>query len=494
MVNGSRMMREYLDPGSYKKMEAEASAVAEAGGRARMDMVQMKALDKTINAFRNGSIGEGLLSLPGTVLQTTIAPVMDWMVPRMKLGAFYDMAHDIFDQGGRNNWSEEQIRGKLQRAWDSIDNRFGQLVYENLFWHKGLQDTLMLASRSVGWNFGDLRELGGAAADVGKQAAKAATGKMPEVTPRMAFAFALPLVTGLVGAVLTYLWTGQKPDTWKDYFYPKRKDGTRVSIPGYMKDVIAVGKHPLDTVVGKMSPLLSLTAEAINNRDFYGTEIRHKDDPPVKQMIEVAKWAAAQATPFSFSGTKKLLEKKGADTSTVGSTLKAAAENLGEVALGQLGFQPAPASIQNSAALNKAREYEQENRPSGTKTAEEAKRTQAMHTIEDMYHRGDVHKETIDAMKSQGVLREQDILRARLYSRTDPLTRAVRSLTGHPEQVLNVYKEADPGEQKLLRPLVEAESRKLQNMPMQPEQKDALRKAFRDALNPSLAQLRSKAS
>ena len=494
MVNGSRMMREYLDPGSYKKMEAEASAVAEAGGRARMDMVQMKALDKTINAFRNGSIGEGLLSLPGTVLQTTIAPVMDWMVPRMKLGAFYDMAHDIFDQGGRNNWSEEQIRGKLQRAWDSIDNRFGQLVYENLFWHKGLQDTLMLASRSVGWNFGDLRELGGAAADVGKQAAKAATGKMPEVTPRMAFAFALPLVTGLVGAVLTYLWTGQKPDTWKDYFYPKRKDGTRVSIPGYMKDVIAIGKHPIDTIVGKMSPLLSLTAEAINNRDFYGTEIRHKDDPPVKQMIEVAKWAGAQAIPFSFSGTKKLLDKKGADTSTVGSTLKAAAENLGEVALGQLGFQPAPASIQNSAALNKAREYEQENRPSGTKTAEEAKRTQAMHTIEDMYHRGDVHKETIDAMKAQGVLREQDILRARLYSRTDPLTRAVRSLTGHPEQVLNVYKEADPGEQKLLRPLVEAESRKLQNMPLPAEQKDALRKAFRDALNPGLAQLRGKAS
>jgi hypothetical protein len=117
-----------------------------------------------------------------------------------------------------------------------------------------------------------------------------------------------------------------------------------------------------------------------------------------------------------------------------------------------------------------------------------------MHAIEDMYHRGDVHPDAIEAFKKSGAIKEQDVLRAKLYARTDPLTRAVRSLSGHPEQVLNVYKEGTPEEQKLLRPLVEAESRKLQNMPLQPEQKDALKKAFRDALNPQLAQLRGRAS
>lgn len=490
MVNGSRMMKEYLSPGSYKKMAAEASAIAEAGGRAKMDVIQLSALDKTINAFRNGAVGEGLLSIPGTILQTTIAPVMDWMVPRMKLGAFYDMAHDIFDLADRHNWDEEQIRSKMQRAWDSIDNRFGQLVYDNLFWHKALQDTLMLASRSVGWNFGDLRELGGAAADVGKQAGRAASGKMPEITPRMSFAFALPLVTGLVGAALTYLWTGQKPDTWKDYFYPKRKDGTRVSIPGYMKDVVAIRAHPFDTIVNKMSPLFEATAEAINNRDFYGTEIRHKDDSPVKQFIEVAKWAGEQMKPFSFSGTEKLLKNEGEDTSTVGATLKSAAKHAGDLALGQLGFQPAPAYIQNSPALNKAREYGQENRPSGTKTQEQTDHQNAMHAIEDMYHRGDVHKETIEALKKSGAVSEQDVIKAKFYARTDPLTRAVRSLS--PEQSLNVYKLADDKEKKLLRPVIEAKSRELGKM-TDLDQRNALKKAFHDALNPQ-PQFRGKVS
>ena len=481
LVNGSHLMSEYLTPGSYAKMAFEARAVAEAGGRAKMDVLEDSAFRKTVNAFKNGAIGEGLISLPGTVLQSTIAPVMDYLVPRMKMGAFYDMAHDILDESDNHDWPEEVVRQKMQRAWDSVDNRFGQLVYDNLFWHKALQDMLGLASRSVGWNYGDIRELGGGIADTAQQAAKAASGKMPEVTPRMAFAFALPLVTGLIGGVLTYLWTGQKPDTWKDYFYPKRKDGTRVSIPGYMKDVIGFKEHPLSTVSNKLSPLLELTAEGVNNRDFYGTEIRHQDDPYVKQLVQVSKWAAMSARPFAISGAAKLLKREGEDTSTFSSTMAAAARHPGDVLLGQLGFQPAPASIQNSDALNKAREYEQINRPSGTKTQEQTDHQNAMHLIEDMYRLHNVNQGTIDNLKSQGKISEQDLLRARLYSKTDPLTRAVRSLS--PEQALNVYKVATPDEQKTLRPMIELRNREL-NKITDPQQRETLRQAYRDALNP----------
>jgi hypothetical protein len=489
MVNGSRMMNEYLSPGSYRKFAAEASAVAEAGGRAKMDVVPMTAFRKTVNAFRNGAVAEGLLSLPGTVLQTTIAPVMDYMVPRVKLGAFYDMAHDILDEAAEHNWDEEATRRKMQRAWDSVDNRFGQLVYDNLFWHRALQDTLMLASRSVGWNFGDIRELGGGIKDIGQQAAGVFQGKMPEVTPRMAFAFALPLVTGLIGGVLTYLWTGHKPDTWKDYFYPKRQDGTRVSIPGYMKDVIGFAQHPIGTVTNKMSPLLEMTAEAINNRDFYGTEIRHTDDPYVKQLLQVSRWAAGQTEPFAISGGQKLLAKEGEDTTfrwahpveSVERIAGAAVRHPGDLALGQLGFQPAPAFIQNSKALNMAREYGQANRPSGTKTQAEAEKSQAMHTIEDMYRAKQVNQSVIDEYKRSGVVNENDLVRARFYARTDPLVAAVRSL--HSDQALNVYLAATPAEQKTLRPLIELKNREIpKDTPT--DQQQQLKDAYRKALHP----------
>jgi hypothetical protein len=55
----------------------------------------------------------------------------------------------------------QQIREAVQRAWDSVDNRMGQLVYDNLFWNRAVKDLAMASVRSVGWNLGSVREMGG---------------------------------------------------------------------------------------------------------------------------------------------------------------------------------------------------------------------------------------------------------------------------------------------------------------------------------------------
>ena len=477
VANGSRMMREYLNPGSYQKFAAEAKAIGASGGRAKMDTVEISPLRQFVNAIRNHSVKDAAFALPGAILHTSVAPVMEYLVPRVKLGAFYDMAHDILDEASSRNWDQDEIRRRMQRAWDSIDNRFGQLVYENLFWHRGLQDTLQLATRSVGWNFGSLRELGGAAQDVLREGAGVFAKKVPEITPRMGFAFALPIVTGLIGALLNYAWTHRWPLTWKDYFYPQRKDGTRVSIPGYMKDVIGFYIHPIDTIVAKQSPIIEMTAEIIQNRDFYGVEIRHKDDPVIKQLLQVASWFGRTVEPFSFSGTKKLLEKEGEPTDTIADVLKGAMKHPGDVAVGQFGFQPAPAVIQNSDALNKARDYQRDNFTPGTRTAEQAAKTNAMHQVEDMYRRKAVDRDAIKSFKDKGVLNEQDLLKARFDSRTDPLYASSKSL--HPDQLLKVYQAGSTDEQRTLRPLLEQKEMELNTGK---EEDRALRQAIRDAL------------
>ena len=46
MVNGSRLLRQYLDPGSYAKMSKEAAALATAGGRVRQNVITLKPLEK----------------------------------------------------------------------------------------------------------------------------------------------------------------------------------------------------------------------------------------------------------------------------------------------------------------------------------------------------------------------------------------------------------------------------------------------------------------
>lgn len=73
---------EYLNPGSYAKLSAEAQAVADAGGRLKQNTLQLQPFQKLVNAARNAKFGEAALSIPGAILQTAIAPVMEHWVCR----------------------------------------------------------------------------------------------------------------------------------------------------------------------------------------------------------------------------------------------------------------------------------------------------------------------------------------------------------------------------------------------------------------------------
>jgi hypothetical protein len=175
-------------------------------------------------------------------------------------------------------------------------------------------------------------------------------------------------------------------------------------------------------------------------------------------MLEFSKWAVAQAVPFSIAGSKKLVEREGEELSfdwkhpfkSVDELTKAALRHPVDVVAGELGFQPAAATIQNSPALNKAREYGLENRPPGTRTQEQAEHRTAMHAVEDMYRHGKLNQNTIMRYIAEGTLTRADITKAQTYSKTDPLLGAI--FGGHLsiEQLLNVYATANDKEKIML--------------------------------------------
>jgi N12 class adenine-specific DNA methylase len=466
-INGHRLMREYLSPGSYARMAEEARMIAVAGGRHKMNALEIKPFTKMVSALRNGAIAEGLSTIPATLLQATVAPVMDFWVPRMKLGAFYQMAHDTLSEGLRKGWSQEEIRRQVQKDWNSADNRFGQVVGDNKFWHRIIRDVLQLGMRSVGWNHGSVDEGLGGVKDALVEGNKALHGELPKMTNRTAFDFALPIYFGVAAAVLTYLSTGKRPDSLKHAFYWKRADGTYVSLPGYMKDYIGFMVNPAGTVINKMAPIWEALGEMMENKDFYGVEVRHKDDPWVKQLAEYAKWASRKLEPFAFEGTQKLLESKGEDASfdwhhPIDSAKRiggAIARHPSDALLGNLGFQPAPAYIQNSPALNMARDYERENAPPGTKTQSQADHAKAMHAVESMYRTKNVDQDAIRKYVRAGKLSEADVFKAQMRSREDPLRAAIRNLSI--EQALNVYEAADKTERESIRTIVERKAAKI---------------------------------
>jgi hypothetical protein len=474
-IKGNQLLKEYLKPGSFSQLAREADWVAKSGGRAFQDpFYSNEAIRGFKTAMKDGRyLTAAARAFPATV-ELAAKPIMEWVVPRQKLGVFSKMAENILDRSDSENWNPDKTRAEMQKAWDSVDNRMGQLVYDNLFWNRVAKDLGVASVRSMGWNLGTIREIGGGAKDTAIQAGRALSGQNAEVTTRMAYVIGLMTTAGLWGATYGYL-NGHKPEEMKDYFFPKDADGKRVSLPSYMKDIYAWRQHPLQTAGHKIHPAISEALDMLQNKDFYGTEIRNADDPWMKQVLSEAEYVGKGFVPFAIRNAQQRATDAG-DTNTF-SFLKP--RNLGKAAQSFIGITPAPAYIQNSPALTKAREYLQENRPPGTKTQAQAERQQVMHAISDMYRNGRVDRDRIQQYIKDGKITGDDARKALIASKSDPLVTASRSLSI--EQLLNVYDEASTAEKKTLRPVMVRRSEQIRNI-ADPATRKIVTQRFRDLL------------
>lgn len=309
MLQGNRVLKEWMRPGSQGEEFAQiVDAIRQGGGRAKMDNFYQTSITKRMTEmFKEGRVSGywgALWRAPFAAMETASKPIMEYIVPRQKLGVAADLIRMENERLPVNATLEEK-RAAYAKVWDSVDNRMGQMVYDNLFWNKVAKDMAMASVRSVGWNLGTLRELGGGIMDTGKFAKDVVTaGERAEFSHRMAYAVALPVMTGILGATYMYLHTGKGPDELKDYFFPKtgEKDAQgrdiRLTIPTYMKDVYHYAHDPVGTVEGKVHPAIALMIQMLNNKDYFGREIRHSDDPVVKQMLDEVKYFLSDYLPI----------------------------------------------------------------------------------------------------------------------------------------------------------------------------------------------------
>lgn len=269
----------------------------------------------------------------GRTLETINQPLMGYLVPRAKVGVFSKMAQDWLD--ANPGATPEERSDAMIKAWDSVDNRLGQLVYDNLFWNKTGKDLAFLTMRSVGWNVGTVREVGGGVIDTARAVQDIVRGRNPEFTHRMAYIMAMPIVTGLYGALMTYAATGKGPQDLLDYFFPPTGgktpagDPERRNIPGYEKDIIEFTRAPGQTVLNKINPLAETAKELYQNEDYYGGGI-YNPELGDKRLPAYADYLLNQAIPFSWRGAARLNKE--------GSSLQ-------DQALSFWGFQPASKAI-----------------------------------------------------------------------------------------------------------------------------------------------------
>lgn len=322
-LKGNRILQEYLEPGKTGSpdMALAVDAIKQAGGKIGLDPLdQNSAIRQMQQAFREGRIGSGVLRAPFALMELSMEPTMKWAVPRMKLGAYAELAQAELERLGPSATLDAK-REALASAWDSIDNRFGQLVYDNLGWNRVTRDLGQIMTRSLGWNLGTVRELGGAVGDTLTTGSRIKNGGTsttvttpsglvtvkkagPLLTHRQAYAIALPAVVGLYGALYQYAHTGQWPQKLEDYFAPSDGRGNTVNLPSYMKDVRTwTNQAPGKTVTNKLNPALSSLIQMSQNRDYFNKPIMNANHPLVQRAQEEMTFWGKQFLPFTIQET-----------------------------------------------------------------------------------------------------------------------------------------------------------------------------------------------
>ncbi|MBF0459566.1 MAG: hypothetical protein HQK99_16875, partial [Nitrospirae bacterium] len=469
-IKGGELLEEldkpaFLDnPAFTGEVRDIARALMAGGGAARQDILyQTQMADKMKEAFRNGNVISGLLKAPFALLEGISGPIFEKLVPRLKLGAFWKLAEmelkrnpQLLEDGNR-----EQLRTLMGKAWDSIDNRMGQVRYDNIFWNKVFKDLLMASVRSVGWTGGTIREIGGGLIDAGKAVNSLRKGEplTPDMmTHRMAYTTSLVVMTGIMGAVTQFLLTGKGPDSSStqaaltDLYYPKTGNldeygnPERISYPTYMKDIVSYGKHPFTTLTNKVHPLLSLISDMLNNKDFYGKKVYNEGDPLTRKAIDIAKHAGLAFEPFASRGIRRNIQ-------------------LNEGRINEktfwpfIGLTPAPANISKTPAQKAMDEERAGKAQAGGRSTQDQAKVDVKLQIERLMRK--------DPPAGQQLLKEnlskfspREIQNIQMSKGIAPYTAAFKHLPV--EDALRVYDLGTPKEKEEFRPLL---GKKLMSLP-----------------------------
>ena len=283
----------------------------------------------------------------GRIMQTTMEPIFDKYIPRLKNGAFFENMKGWLDTHPNASLSEQLDAARA--LVDSMDNRFGEMIQDNIFWNRLLKQAAMLAMRSYSWNMGTVREIGGGALDLAQL----------RWSPRAAYAIAFPITVGTMNAVYQYLMTGKGPEDVQDLIAPWTGGWTtgasvpsmrpfgrstqaqvkeRLESPGYQKDVFSWYNDWQRAIAGKMNTFLRSGVELYSNQDWRGDPIFNPEASAPQWLKEFFDYASKNFGPISV--------RQAITGQETGSNIPRLA--------GALGFRPAPKALEDPEGTREA--------------------------------------------------------------------------------------------------------------------------------------------
>jgi len=289
-------------------------------------------------------------------------PLFEMYIPRLKIGMFFKEYSLALQERAADLARGKVTRPELARTvWDFVENRLGEMNFDNLFWDRTFKTSLQLLIRSVTWKLGNIRAFGRAITEQSVEFASAfAEKRAPRLTQEFAWAWGLVATTAAMAATTMYLATGEMPSELIDFVYPKvSKDGKRVSLPTYFRDVFSLAHSPIQYVAHSSAGYISRLWEVLQNKNFYGVAIHDPEEGFIGQRVDDL--VHMVPLPFAVSSYERM---------------KAVEEPIGKALMGFFGFTKAPFYIEQSTAEQKATALLMEHLPVEPLTKEQYARNQ----------------------------------------------------------------------------------------------------------------------
>lgn len=328
---GSRLLKVW-------KGQIPKNALTEEDAFALQSMIEggftpeMHSVYKTnaVESFRKAIRGRSAMAawhLPFALLETLSfrKQLFEQWIPNLKAASYLREVKAAYaaDPSLLNNAGKRQLA--FRKIAKSVDNRYGEMSYDTLFWNRWVKDLAVANTLSLGWQLGFIREYGGGVLDVG-QFVKA-TGKTQRIKEglldRPLFVAAYTTTALGYAGLMTWAMTGEAPKDLYDYVFPRtgetNPDGTpqRVNTMFYTREFASLYKHIENEGVvpglgklasSKASGVLGLLAEWGTNVNSFGKEISDPDAPAFKRLEQKIAYTMSDLEPIS---TRSLREQVG---------------------------------------------------------------------------------------------------------------------------------------------------------------------------------------
>jgi hypothetical protein len=261
--------------------------ITQAGGRMAgykhaLDY-EMSSLGDYVTAFRRGRLRaemtkhiedikkapvlgtfRTLASNAGRIMDTFQKPLFQHYIPSIKNAAQAENLGQWIKL--HPNATFEEKLAAARKVVDSVDNRFGEMIHDNIFWNKVAKQTGMLAMLSYSWNMGAIREIGGGGRDVARTIVRAKPW-----TEKADYVVGMTINWAIMSAIYQYLKTGEPPRDAHDLAAPRtggidQRTGEpeRIIPPGQMKDVFGYFNNFGQEAMNKMNPGLRLGLQSLS--------------------------------------------------------------------------------------------------------------------------------------------------------------------------------------------------------------------------------------